>query len=234
MVLFQAGADAADAALLELRSANAWLAPATRQPDCPPRLALAPCTRALQGVCLMVSKVAALRGRTPEDDALSVVYGTMSMSNIPPPSPSPPPPSPSPPPPVLSPPPAREPIGTWSPWFGAKKGPALYGGICPCGTFVKASAGAGGLRWQSPPPALQQSALWARPRPCPAPAPPPPNPPTPTHTHTHTHLLLQLWNIWTDQAFTNGTEQTPINGISGQCSDNSSLPVGSPCMVGSP
>lgn len=107
MVLFQAGADAADAALLELRSANAWLAPATRQPDCPPRLALAPCTRALQGVCLMVSKVAALRGRTPEDDALSVVYGTMSMSNIPPPSPSPPPPSPSPPPPQPSPPPPQ-------------------------------------------------------------------------------------------------------------------------------
>ncbi|KAL4444915.1 hypothetical protein ABPG77_003965 [Micractinium sp. CCAP 211/92] len=100
----------------------------------------------------------------------------------PPPVPSPPPPPvPSPPPPpvpslppplpVASPPPAREPIGTWSEWFGAKKGPALYGGICPCGTFVK------------------------------------------------------LWNIWTDTAFSSATETTPINGISGQCSDNSSLPV---------
>ncbi|KAL4440552.1 hypothetical protein ABPG75_003553 [Micractinium tetrahymenae] len=54
------------------------------------------------GVCLMVSKVAALRLRTAEDDALSIVYGTMSMSNIP--SPPPPPPSPSPPPPSPSPP----------------------------------------------------------------------------------------------------------------------------------
>ncbi|KAL4448063.1 hypothetical protein ABPG75_005282 [Micractinium tetrahymenae] len=102
-----------------------------------------------------------------------VLFPPPPTPSPPPPVLSPPPPLPSPPPPVVvaSPPPSREPIGTWSEWFGVKKGPALYGNICPCGTYVK------------------------------------------------------LWNIWTDAAYTNGTETTPINGVSGQCSDNSSLPV---------
>lgn len=133
----------------------------------------------------------------------------------PPPVPSPPPPpvpSPPPPLPVASPPPAREPIGTWSEWFGAKKGPALYGGICPCGTFVKASAGA-----RDPAvvvfcdPAARPVGMHSANHPA---------------VLVHAPVLLQLWNIWTDTAFSSATETTPINGISGQCSDNSSLPVG--------
>ena len=31
-------------------------------------------------------------------------------------------------------------VSNWSDWLGASKGPASYGGLCPCGTFVSVSA----------------------------------------------------------------------------------------------
>jgi len=55
-------------------------------------------------------------------------------------------PPPPPPPLVLPSPPALLPsnglpVGVWSDWLGPKKGPAVYGSICPCGTYVTVNEG---------------------------------------------------------------------------------------------
>lgn len=150
---------------------GAPLAPCWRRPPGAWRAAPQPPphgSHALQGVCLLVSRVASLRDQTVEDSELGVVYGTMSMSNIPspppsppsppPPEPSPPPPQPSPPPPEPSPPPPEPPLPP------APSPPPPQPPSPP----------------QPSPPPPPPSPLPPRPPPPPQPSPPPsPSPPSP-------------------------------------------------------